>query len=136
MCGVSSLLFLPDALCPKSALCALRLRAPLGCHRAEAQLMRPVATEVESHGTPSSAPLPLGCVMLRRPQPGDRFIVPDRLAILTVEVCHLGVCDNDGFTRFLVRAPDGSRWTLMERGAVDHAVRWIGTPLTNNSTTR
>ncbi|HKH92750.1 MAG TPA: hypothetical protein VKA54_13170 [Gemmatimonadaceae bacterium] len=71
-------------------------------------------------------------MMLHPPQPGDRFVVPDRLAIMTVEVCHLGVSDNDGFTRFLVRAHDGSRWTLMERGAADHAVRWIGTPLNMN----
>lgn len=71
--------------------------------------------------------------MFRRPQPGDRFVVLDRLGIMTVEVCHLGVSDNDGFTRFLVRAPDGTRWTLMERGTMDHSVRWIGTPLTMNS---
>ena len=49
---------------------------------------------------------------------------------MTVEVCHLGVSENDGSIRYLVRASDGSRWTLMERGAVDHAVRWIGAPLT------
>jgi hypothetical protein len=66
------------------------------------------------------------------PQPGDRFVVPNRLAVMTVEVCHLGAFDNDGFTRFLVRAPDGSLWTLMERGAGDHGVHWIGTPLTMN----
>src|SRR5215213_2951492 len=60
----------------------------------------------EPHGTPSSASLPPGCVVLHPPQPGDPFVVRDRLAIMTVEVCHLGVSDNDGFTRFLVRAPD------------------------------
>jgi hypothetical protein len=32
---------------------------------------------------------------------------------MTVEVSHLGVPDDDGFTRFPVRDPDGSRWTLM-----------------------
>jgi hypothetical protein len=70
--------------------------------------------------------------MLHPPQPGGRFVVPDRLAIITVGVCHLGVSDNDGFTRSLVRAPDGSRWTLMERGTADHGVRWIGAPLNMN----
>src|SRR5687767_15245245 len=64
-------------------------------------------TEGESHGTPFSASLPPGCVMLRPPQPGDRFVVPDRHAIMTVEVCHLGVSNNDCFSRFLVRAHGG-----------------------------
>jgi hypothetical protein len=52
---------------------------------------------------------------------------------MTVEVCHLGVSTSDGFTHFLVSAADGTRWTLLERGAVDHDVRWIGTPLATNN---
>jgi hypothetical protein len=67
--------------------------------------------------------------MFRLPLPGDRFIVAGGPDVKTVEVCHLGVSDSDGLTRFLVRAPDGSHWTLVERAAVHHGVRWIGTPL-------
>jgi len=68
--------------------------------------------------------------MFDPPQPGDRFVVAERPGLMTVEVCHLGVSENDGSIRYLVRASDGSRWTLMDRCAIDHAVRWIGTPLT------
>jgi hypothetical protein len=50
----------------------------------------------------------------------------DRLGVMMVDVCHLGVSDNDGFTRFLVRAPDGSLWTLIERNTGDHAVAGSG----------
>ena len=68
--------------------------------------------------------------MFDPPRPGDRFVVAEPLGLMTVEVCHLGVSDNDGSIRYLVRASDGSRWILIERKADDDAVRWIGAPLT------
>jgi hypothetical protein len=68
--------------------------------------------------------------MFTPPQPGDRFVVPERPGVMTVDVCHLGVSDNDGSIRYLVRAPDGTRWILVAREADDRAVRWVGAPLT------
>lgn len=49
---------------------------------------------------------------------------------MSVGVCHLGVSEHDRSVRYLVRSPDGSRWILVARRADDHAVKWIGVPLT------
>ena len=68
--------------------------------------------------------------MFDPPQPGDRFLVAERRDPMVVEVCHLGVSENDGSIRYLVRAHDGSRWILVARRADDDAVRWVGAPLT------
>jgi hypothetical protein len=68
--------------------------------------------------------------MFNPPQPGDRFVVAERPGSMTVEVCHLGVSENDGSVRYLVRAADGSRWVLVARHADDDAARWIGVPFT------
>jgi len=78
----------------------------------------------------SSARLPGALSMSSPPQPGDRFVVAERPGLMTVEVCHLAVSENDGSIRYLVRALDGSRWVLMARRTADHPAEWIGAPLT------
>lgn len=67
--------------------------------------------------------------MLNAPQPGDRFSVPGPPGFMIVEECHLGVSENDGSIRYLVRALDGSRWVLVA-GQADGTVRRLGVPLT------
>lgn len=64
-----------------------------------------------------------------RPKQGDRFRVLGRSDVLTVDVLELAVESDDGPTRFLVRAPAGSRWTLVARDPILDGIAYVGTPL-------
>lgn len=70
-----------------------------------------------------------GKIEPERPQPGDRFRVLGRSDVLTVETLELAVESDDGPTRFLVRAPAGSRWTLVARDPILDGIAYLGSPL-------